>query len=135
MTLFERLLADRRQAMKARQRDRSKFLGVLLADASRDDKNPDDETVDEILRSHYKATRELLDHRPDSEEGKVEMEVLLSYLPPMPTEENLRVFIAEKFEEMGGVDKKKIGVIMAALTEKYGEDVDKGLAAKIVKGM
>lgn len=131
--LFTRIQFDRKEAMKARQQFEASLLGCIIADATKQDKEPDDETVIKAIRAQVKACNETLKINPDLEEPKQELEILQAYLPRMVEESDLRTFIDEQWRRIGRTDRKNMGRIMSAIKKKFGNRVDMQLASSIIK--
>ncbi len=139
--LIEQLKSDRRDAMKARNGCKSDILACVIADATRYDKSPDDDSTMSTIKKTLKSIREtqaLVDRTPPEGEAKwylldQEAECLKKYLPQMISEEDLRAFISQQWQEMGGIDKKKMGQVMGAIKKEFGSSADMKIASQIIK--
>ena len=67
--------------------------------------------------------------RADAEEA--ELKVIESWLPAQASEDTVRKWVEEAIEDAGGIDN--VGKIMGALMKKHKNDVDGGMAQRIVK--
>lgn len=110
MALFEKINADVKEAMKAHDAERVSTLRFLVAQLNnrqiekrgKGDDSPltDDETV-EVLRREVKKRREAADlfrkggNNDSAESEERELAVILTYLPPVPTEEEIKNVVAE----------------------------------------
>lgn len=66
----------------------------------------------------------------DNEEA--ELKVLEEFLPAQMTEEEIRKIVMKKKEEMGEIDKTKIGQFMGVVIKETGSNADGALVKKIV---
>jgi uncharacterized protein YqeY len=110
MALFEKISADVKEAMKAHDAERVSTLRFVIAQLNnrqiekrgKGDDAPlsDDETVD-VLRKEVKKRREAADlfrqggNADSAESEERELAVILTYLPPVPTEEEIRKVVSE----------------------------------------
>lgn len=110
MSIFENISADVKEALKAKDSERANTLRFVIAQIKnreiekrgKGDQNPltDDEVID-VLRKETKKRREAADlfrqggNAASAESEEKELAVILTYLPPAPTEEEIRAVIAE----------------------------------------
>lgn len=64
---------------------------------------------------------------------KAEQKILEEFLPEQMSEEKIREIVLKKKEEMGVVDKSKIGQFMGAVMKETKGEADGGLVKKIVE--
>lgn len=64
---------------------------------------------------------------------KAELKVLEEFLPAQMSEEKIREIVLKKKEEMGTVDKTKIGQFMGAVMKETKGEADGALVKKIVE--
>ncbi len=110
MTLSEKITSDVKEAMKAHEAERVTTLRFLVAQLNNrqiekrgkgdDSALTDDETID-VLRKEVKKRREAADlfrkggNMDSAESEERELAVILTYLPPVPTEEEIKKVVAE----------------------------------------
>ena len=143
MSLKERLLEDMKVAM--RDKDVIKKNTVQMARAAvlqveKDTKvTLDDDGIIEIIAKEVKKRRDSL---PDFEKGgrqdlidnlKVEIEVLLQYLPQQLTEDELEVIVKQAIQETGANSVKDLGKIMQAVMPKVKGRADGKMINQIAK--
>lgn len=66
---------------------------------------------------------------------KAELKVLEEFLPAQMSEEKIREIVLKKKEEMGEVDKSKMGQFMGAIMKETKGEADGALVKKIVEEM
>lgn len=139
--LFEKIKADRIQAMKDKDTLKRDLLGVLVGEASKDDKNPDDTKVIAVIRKFIKNAQELQVKAAGASESTVyinkayqEITILESYIPKQLSAEAIKKAI-EYMITLGEVEKspKAMGLVMKALGEKYPGQIDGKIASAIVR--
>ncbi len=62
-----------------------------------------------------------------------EAEIIKEYLPEEMSEEEVRVFVEKKKEELGISDQSKMGVLVGAVLKELGEKTNGNTVSKIVK--
>jgi uncharacterized protein len=110
MTLQEQLTADIKEAMKAKDAERTNTLRFVMAQVNnrriekRSKGNADpltDDEVADVLRKEVKKRREAADlfrrggNNDSAESEERELKVIQTYLPATPTEEEIRKVVAE----------------------------------------
>ncbi len=143
MSLKERLLEDLKNAMK--DKDVVKKNAVQLTRAAvlqfeKDNKiTLDDDGVLDIIAKEVKKRRDVL---PEYEKSgrddlindlKAEIDVLLQYLPPQLTEEELEVIVRQAVTDVNATSMKDIGKIMKAVLPKVKGRADGKMINEIVK--
>lgn len=93
MSLFERLKADQLEHRKAGSRNDAATLGTVIAESSKNDKNPSDEAVIKTLRVFLSNLDEYLKIRPEDEDAKGEVQLLKQYVPQMLSRDDLKAFV------------------------------------------
>lgn len=135
--LIDRLRAERLAAIKARDERRKNLLGTLVAAATKDAKEPDDETVVRTLRAFRKSLEEtvsLLEERGRDAAGqRAELAILEDYLPRPLDEAALEASIEEIVAGLPERSPKAMGQVMAALKERHGPALDPRRASALVK--
>lgn len=153
VSLKDKIQEDLKTSLKARDQVRSLTLRMLLAAmvnkekealrlaslAQGKDEELSDEEIQAVVASEAKKRREaeeafLKGGRPElAEKEKVELEVLLSYLPEQLTEDQIRVFVKEAIKKVGAVAQKDIGKVMGELAPLVKGKADGAVVSKIVK--
>jgi len=98
-----------------------------------------DEEVIEVLASEVKKRRDSISQfeqggRPElAANEKLEMEILMKYMPKELTEEEIRKIVKEAVVKSGAVDMKGIGLVMKEVSPQTKGRADGNLVAKIVR--
>lgn len=141
--LIERIREDRMKAMKARDEKKKNLLGVLIADACKDEKQPEDAAVVRFVKKFIENARENLRILEEAggasiaaEDARREIEVLMEYLPSQLTGDSLmeaigKVMTLEAIEPL----PSNMGKVMKALGVHYAGSYDGKEASELVKGM
>lgn len=145
MTLKEQLLADMKEAMKAKAEGKTALSVIRMArahirqaeiDAGHADF--DDDQVVAILRKEMKQRRETLAEIENSgredliEETKAEMAVLQKYLPAELSEEEIRKVVQETVEALSS-EQRNLGSAMKAVMAKLKGKADGKVINRIVR--
>jgi uncharacterized protein len=140
-TLRERLDADVKDAMRAKDALRRDVLRMTLAEI----KNRDIELVgkdlseDDVLAVVQKAVKRreeaaaLYDDggRPElAAKERSEAEVLVGYLPQVMGADETRAAVTALAAELGLTEKKQMGQLMKAVKERFGAQMDGKLASQ-----
>jgi uncharacterized protein YqeY len=125
MSLKERLLEDMKAAMRDKDTIRKNTIQMARSAVLQVEKDNrvtlDDDGIIEILAKEVKKRRDSL---PDYEKSgrqdlidnlKVEIDVLLQYLPQQLSEEELEVIVKEVIQETGASSAKDIGKVMQSV--------------------
>ena len=141
MGLQERLEADVKEAMRAKDALRRDVLRMTLAEV----KNRGielvgkDLTEDDVLTVVQKAVKrreeaaEQYDAggRPElAEKERAEAQILVGYLPKMLDADETRAAVEAIASELGLTEKKQMGQLMKAVKERHGATVDGKLASQ-----
>lgn len=145
MTLKEQLLADMKEAMKAKAEGKTALSVIRMArahirqaeiDAGHADF--DDDQVVAILRKEMKQRRETLAEIENSgredliEETKAEMAVLQKYLPAELSEDEIRKVVQETVEALSS-EQRNLGSAMKAVMAKLKGKADGKVINRIVR--
>ena len=132
--LLDRLNADMREAMKAREALRVSVLRLTLSEAknARIEKGQDltDEDVVQVLRRAHKKREEAVEQyraaqRPDlADTEQKEAEILRAYLPSMLAGEELKAAIDAAIRESNAQSPKDFGKVMKSVMAAHGSRVD-----------
>ncbi len=147
MSLHDRLEADLRAAMKARQRERTSALRMAVAAvknrAVADGLGPqghlDDETVTAVPTTEVKRRREAAaayrdadrDEQADAEEA--EAEVYAGYLPEPLTDDELDELVEEVITDLGASGPSDLGAVMKTLMPQVQGRADGSRVSAVAK--
>lgn len=141
--LIDRIREDRLKALKAKDEKRKNLLGVLIADACKDDKQPDDTTVIRFVKKFIENAREnlrMLDAGAGStaarEDAQREIDILLDFLPSQLTGDSL-VEAVRKVIELESIEANpsNMGKVMKAMGVHHAGCYDGKEASEVVKGV
>ncbi len=97
MSLQQTIQADLKTAMKAKDKERTAAVRVLLGEFARaPEKELDDTKVIALIKKLIKSERELLVAKKES--GSAFIDILEAYLPQQATEEDIRKWIDENID-------------------------------------
>jgi len=143
MTFKERFSADMKDAMRAHDEVRLSTLRLLTSAIKykeiEDRKPMDDEGVLSVLTTAAKQRRESIEQyekagRVDlADKEKIELSVLLGYMPAQLSRDELRAAVAEAMAESGADGPKDMGKVMKALMPKVKGKADGKLVNEVVK--
>lgn len=147
MAIKDQIMADLKQAMKNKDKDRlrvlrslkSKLLEREINERKEGEATLSDEQTIEVLMKAAKQRKESIeqfeeggrDDLADSE--KEELEVIESYLPEMLSEEEIRDIAREKIEELGAEDMSDMGQVMGVMMQELKGKAEGSLVSKVVK--
>ncbi len=142
-SLRERIEADVREAMRARDRERLGTLRLITAALKQrevDTRRPvDDEGVLEVLGRMVKQRRDSIAQfqaggRPElAEREAAEIGVIEQYLPPKLSEEELATLLEEAIAQTGASGPRDMGKVMGALRARVQGRTDMGALSRRVK--
>ncbi len=137
MTLNERIAADLKEAMKAREQSRLDVIRMLksaiqMAAIEKGGTTAvlDDAEVEAVIRKQVKQRRDSIvgfekGGRPElAAKEQSELEVLQAYLPKELSAEELGAMIDETIKEVGATTKTQLGAVMKALQPKLAGRAD-----------
>jgi len=143
MSLKERLLEDMKAAMRDKDIIRKNTIQMArsaVLQVEKDNKvTLDDDGIIEVLAKEVKKRRDSL---PEYEKSgrqdlidnlKVEIDVLLQYLPQQLTEEELEVIVKDVIQETGATSPKDIGKVMQSVLPTVKGRADGKMINQIVK--
>lgn len=141
--LIEKIREDRLKAMKEKDEKRKNLLGVLIADACRDVKQPDDTTVVRFVKKFIENAKEnllALERGGGGEEAvrdaRREIQILTQYLPSQLTGDALLEAIRGVMElDSIEAHPSSMGRVMKALGVHYAGQYDGKEASELVKGL
>jgi len=134
MSLKEKLTADMKDAMKARDaetRDAIRYVLSALKNAEIDKKGDLSEEEElKLLRSQVKQRQDSIEQfraggREDlAEKEESQVRILERYLPQQMSDEELDAFVKQGIAEVGAEGPKDMGKVMGSLTAKADGRVD-----------
>ncbi|MGA7828461.1 MAG: GatB/YqeY domain-containing protein [Geobacteraceae bacterium] len=141
--LIDTIKEDRIKALKARDEKKKSLLGVLIADACKDEKQPDDVTVVRFVKKFIENAKENLQacekgsgSSENSESAQREIEILTEYLPAQLTGDALVAAIRQVMS-LDGIEAVPVnmGKVMKALGVHHAGGYDGKEASELVKGL
>lgn len=146
MALKHQIQADMLAAMKAHEEIKLSALRMLKAailkyEVSGDRKEATDADVLSLLGKEVKSRRDSAEqfkagNRPAmASKEEAEIEVLLAYMPPQMSEEELSGVAKEVIAAMGASSKADLGKVMGAMMGRVKGMADGDMVSKVVKGL
>jgi uncharacterized protein YqeY len=137
MTLSERIDADLKEAMRAKETTRLGVLRMLksalkygaIEKAGAEGQLSDADAI-QVIRKQTKQRQDSIESfekggRPElAEKEKTELAILTSYLPEQMDQEGLAKLVRETIAEVGATSKAQMGAVMKALQPKAAGRVD-----------
>ena len=147
MTLFERIDADLKDAMRAKDAMRLGVLRMLKSalkygaiEKSGADAELGDADAVQVIRKQAKQRQDSIESfekggRAElAEKEKAELAILNSYLPQQLSAEELAKVVSEAIAEVGATSKAQMGAVMKALQAKVAGRADgKSLSQEVQK--
>ncbi|WP_312698845.1 GatB/YqeY domain-containing protein [Sedimentibacter sp.] len=147
MPLKEKLMADMKEAMKSKNKVNKDVITMVRAAVKQrevdDRKELNDADVIDIIAKQIKQKKDSI---PDFEKGNrqdlidltnQEIKILLEYLPPQLSDEELESIVKEAIEQTGAQTKKDLGKLMALIMPKVKGKADgkhvNDIVAKYIK--
>ena len=145
MTLKEQLMADLKEAMKAKDDIRKNTISFARAAVKQyevDNREElDDEGIIKILAKQVKMRKDALADfekagRTDlADDYKAEIEILEKYLPEQMSKEEIMKIVQATKEELGlEGTKKEMGKFMGAVMKKVGGNADGNTVREVIQG-
>ena len=145
MTLKEQLMADFKEAMKAKDDIRKNTISFARAAVKQyevDNREElDDEGIIKILAKQVKMRKDALADfekagRTDlADDYKAEIEILEKYLPEQMSKEEILKIVQATKEELGlEGTKKEMGKFMGAVMKKVGGNADGNTVREVIQG-
>jgi uncharacterized protein YqeY len=144
MTLSERIDADLKDAMRAKDASRLNVLRMLksalryAAIEKPGEDQLDDAAASQVIRKQVKQRQDSIESfekggRPElAAKEKEELEMLNAYLPKGMNAEELAAMVRETIAEVGATSKAQMGVVMKAMQGKIAGRADgKTLSAEV----
>ena len=146
--LRDRIKAELKEAMKARERRKTATLRLISAalkdrDIAARTKGVQD-GIDEtqilgMLQTMVKQREESIDHYEQggrlelAEQEREEIAIITDFLPPRLDEAAMEAAIGSVIDELGAASIKDMGRTMAELRQRYAGQMDFGKASALVK--
>lgn len=140
--LLEKIRADMKDAMKAREQARLSTLRMIVAAAMEKEvelkRALEDGDVLVVLQNQVKKRKESIEQfkaggRQDLvDKEEAELKLLEAYLPAGLTEAEVEAAVEEAIRETGAASKKDLGRVMKAVMDKHKGRVDGKVVNKIV---
>ena len=147
MPLKEKLMADMKEAMKSKNKVTKDVITMVRAAVKQrevdDRKELNDADVIDIIAKQIKQKKDSI---PDFEKGNrqdlidltnQEINILLEYLPPQLSDEELESIVKDAIEQTGAQTKKDLGKLMALIMPKVKGKADgkhvNDIVAKYIK--
>lgn len=145
MSLAERLTADMKDAMRAKEAGKRKLSVIRMVKAAIKNQEIDkgavltEEDIMTVLNREVKQRRDSIveyekANRMDTvSELEAEIAILLEYLPKQLTKEEIEAIVVETIAEVGASSPKDMGKLMGKLMPKVKGKADGKLVNEIVK--
>lgn len=147
MSLKEKIMTDLKEAMKAKNSEKTMVLRSLkakilekeISERKGGESTLSDEQVIDVLLKAAKQRKESIDQftqgdRPDLvEKEEMELSIIDNYLPQMMSEEEVRVEVKSQIEKMGATSMADMGKVMGALMGKLKGKAEGSTISKVVK--
>lgn len=149
MTIYERILADMKKAMKGQEKQRLGVLRMLKAKILEKevelrgkhglDYHLNDQEAIDVLSAYAKQRRQSIQsyreaNREDlASREEAELAVVQEYLPRQLTEEAIERLVEEAIAESGATGIKDLGLVMKVLMPKVKGAADGKLVNEIVR--
>jgi uncharacterized protein YqeY len=159
MSLKEKIQADTKKAMQAKDQLKVSVLRMLMAAVFNKEKEKraklsksgedlekldklsklTDEETTEVISSEAKKRKDSIEqyekgNRQDlADQEKKELKILVSYLPEQMSEEEIRKLVKAKIKELGASGPKDIGKVMGALMTQLKGKAEGNVVNKIVQ--
>lgn len=145
MSLKEKLMADLKEAMKTKDEVKKSTVTMLRAAIKQVEVDTrvdlDDSGIIEIVAKQVKQRTGAAEEfekagRMDLvEQARLEIQILMEYLPKQMTEDEVRNLVSQVIAEVGASSPKDMGKVMGVLTPKTKGLADGKVVSNIVKEM
>lgn len=143
MSLKDRLMADMKEAMKAKQSDRLSTIRQLRSAIKNKEiekgQELDDDAVIGVIGTLVKQRREAAEMYSDNDRPELaakeeaELEVLQGYLPAQLSEDEVRQIVAQVIAEVGAQSMKEMGKVMPQVMARTKGTADGKMVNQIVR--
>ncbi|SDO73390.1 GatB/YqeY domain-containing protein [Desulforhopalus singaporensis] len=129
MTLQEQLRVDLKNAMKAKDSDRTGAIRILMGEFGRQvEKELSDDQVIAIIKKLIKSERELLNAK--GEEDSSFLQIMEQYLPSQASEEEIRSWIKENIDFSALANRMQA---MKPIMNHFGAAADGNVVKKVLQ--
>lgn len=142
MPLKEKLMEDLKESMKSKEKVRKNVVTMVRAAIKQREVDErielDDTDIIDIIAKQIKQKKDSIDgfekgNRQDLIDlTNEEIKILLDYLPPQLSEEELDFIVKKAIEETGAQTKKDLGKLMALIMPQVKGKADGKLVNQIV---
>ncbi|MDD2495855.1 MAG: GatB/YqeY domain-containing protein [Tissierellia bacterium] len=142
MPLKEKLMDDLKESMKSKEKVKKNVVTMIRAAIKQREVDErielDDTDIIDIIAKQIKQKRDSIDgfekgNRQDLVDlTNEEIKILLDYLPPQLSEEELDTIVKKAIEETGAQTKKDLGKLMALIMPQVKGKADGKLVNQIV---
>jgi len=147
MSIKEQIMADLKQAMKNKEKDKlrvlrslkSKLLEREISERKEGEASLSDDQTIEVLMKAAKQRKESIeqfekgDRNDLADAEKTELDIIESYLPEMLSEDEVRDIARDKIDELGAEDMSDMGQVMGVLMQELKGKVEGSVVSKVVK--
>ncbi|HKJ46428.1 MAG TPA: GatB/YqeY domain-containing protein [Balneolales bacterium] len=147
MSLYDTILSDLKNAMKAKEKDRLRVLRSLkaallekeISERKGGQAKLTDEQIVQVLTKAAKQRKESIEQferagRDDLVENeKVELAIIEEYLPEMMSEDKVAELIDEVIAQVGASSPQDMGKVMGVIMPKVKGKADGSMVNKIVR--
>jgi uncharacterized protein YqeY len=147
MSIQEQIIADIKEAMKAKDQDRLRVLRSLkaklmekeISERKGGEAKLSDEQAVEVLMKAAKQRKESIeqfeegDRKDLAENEKKELALIEDYLPEMMDEDEVRKVVQEKIKALRASGPEDMGKVMGPLMGRLKGKAEGSLVSKIVK--
>lgn len=147
MAIKDEIMADLKEAMKNKDKDRLRVLRSLksellereISERKDGEASLSDEQTIEVLMKAAKQRKESIeqfekgDRNDLADSEKDELEIIQSYLPEMLSEEEIREIAQDKIVDLGAEDISDMGQVMGAMMQEVKGKAEGSLVSKVVK--
>lgn len=134
------------EAMKSGDALKTSVLRMLKAsilkfEVSGDRKEASDSDIMDLIQKEIKSRRDSVEqftagNRPElADKETAEIAVLIGYMPPQMSEEEVLAVVKEVIAEVGATGKSDLGKVMGALMPKVKGKADGAMVSKVVNGL
>lgn len=146
MALKNQINEQLAEAMKAKEETKVSVLRMLKAailkhEVSGDRTEASDENVLDLIQKEIKSRRDSAEqyrkgNRPElADKEEKEIEILLEYMPPQMTKEEVIVIAKEVIAETGAQSKADLGRVMGKMMPKVKGQADGNLVSEVVNSL
>ncbi len=140
--MLDKLSADLKEAMKARDETRMLVLRGILTELKNERvKKMKDLSEGEVLNVLQRCAKQRKDAIEQYESGgrgdlaereAEELKIVESYLPEQMNDEDIEALVLKTIEEIGAIGKRDMGKVMKAIMEEYRGRIDGGKVRDVV---